>query len=194
MIELQDLIGKEVMSANAKLVGKVDDAAVDVKTWRVPALSISISKGNESFLKQKKKIISAASANVKVESVRSVKDHVMLSEDLEMMANLIMEDYQAPTKLSDMMGDRVLCKAGREIGTVYGFQVDNEGGWTIPYFEVLVDKASLEELSIKKKIGKKPIITLRTADIKTVADVILLDIDVDGVKRYLEDKPVARVR
>jgi sporulation protein YlmC with PRC-barrel domain len=194
MIELQDLIGKEVMSANAKLVGKVDDAAVDVKTWRVPALSISISKGNESFLKQKKKLISSASANVKVESVRSVKDHVMLSEDLEMMANLIMEDYQAPVKLSDMMGDRVLCKMGREIGTVYGFQVDPEGGWNIPYFEVLVDKATLEDLNIKKKLGKKPIITLRTSDIKNVADVILLDIDIDGVKRFLEDKPVARVR
>ena len=48
----------------------------------------------------------------------------------------------------------MLCKEGREIGTVYGFQVDPEAGWTIPMFEVLVDKATLKELEIKKKVGK----------------------------------------
>ncbi|OPY31723.1 MAG: PRC-barrel domain protein [Methanomassiliicoccales archaeon PtaU1.Bin124] len=194
MINLQDLIGKEVMSANAKLVGKVDGAAVDVKTWHVPAISITISKGNEAFLNKKKKVISSQGAFVKVESIRSIKDHVMLSEDLENMANLILEDFKAPVALSDMMGDRVLCKAGREIGTVYGFQVDNEGGWNVPYMEVLVDKASMEELNVKKKFGKKPIIVLRTSDIKNVADVILLDIEIEQVKQFLDNKPVARVR
>lgn len=192
MIELEDLVGKELVSANAKMLGKVVDAAIDVLAWRVPAISVTINKGNEIYLNKKQKIRSQT-AMVKVESIRSVTDMVALNENLENMKDCILEDFKAPVTMQELIGKRVLCKQGREIGTVHGFQADKDNNWSIPFFEVLVDKETLQDLKIKKKLGVKPTIKLRTADIRSLADVVLLDIDLEGVRTFLDNKPVSRV-
>jgi sporulation protein YlmC with PRC-barrel domain len=193
MIELNDLYHKEVLSANAKLIGVVDDVALDLTNWKVPAIGIKINKGNELFLNKKKKFVGLQVAMVKVEAIRSIKDMVTLNVEMENMGGTVLEDFKAQNTLEDQIGKRVLDKAGREIGTVSGFQIDNENYWSVPMFMVTVEKTVVPEIGIKKKLGQKPIIKLRTSDIKNNADVILLAFDVAGIKDFLEKKPVSRV-
>lgn len=193
MIELEDMVGKELVSANAKMVGKVVDAAIDVLAWRVPAISVTINKGNEIYLNKKQKLLGSQTAMVKVESIRSVTDMVALNENLENMKDCIVEDFKAPVTMQELIGKRVLCKQGREIGTLHGFQVDKENNWSVPFFEVQVNKETLQDLNMKKKLGVKATIKMRTADIKSLADVVLLDIDLEGVRTFLDNKPVSRV-
>jgi sporulation protein YlmC with PRC-barrel domain len=193
MIELEDMLGKELVSANAKMLGKVVDAAIDVLSWRVPAISVTIAKGNEIYLNKKQKLLGSQTAMVKVESIRSVTDMVALNVNLENMKDCILEDFRAPVTMQELLGKRVLCKQGREIGILHGFQADKDNNWSIPFFEVQVDKETLQDLKIKKKLGVKPTIKLRTIDIKSLADVVLLDIDLEGVRTFLENKPVSRV-
>ncbi|QLH74171.1 MAG: PRC-barrel domain-containing protein [Methanomassiliicoccales archaeon] len=193
MIELSDLYGKEVLSSNAKLIGVVEDVALDLANWKVPAIGIKINKGNELYLNKKKKLVGQQVAMVKVEAVRSISDMVTLNVEMENMGNTVLEDYKAQNTLEDQVGKRVLDKSGREIGTVKDFQIDMESSWSIPMFEVVVDKVLVDELKVKKKIGVKPTIKLRTSDVKNVADVFLLGIDVGGIKDYLSKKPASRV-
>jgi len=193
MIELSDLYRKEVLTANAKLIGIVDDVAFDISSWKVPAIGIKINKGNEEFLNKKKKLLGQQMAFVKVETVRAITDMVTLNVDMEKMGATVLEDYKAQTTLEDQVGKRVLDKSGKEIGTISGFQIDMENYWTVPLFEINVNKDSTDSLDIKKKIGVKPTIKLRTSDIKNMADVVLLSIDTNGIKDYLNKKPVSRV-
>jgi len=159
----------------------------------VPAIGIKINKGNELYLNKKKKLVGQQVAMVKVEAVRSISDMVTLNVEMENMGNTVLEDYKAQNTLEDQVGKRVLDKSGREIGTVKDFQIDMESSWSIPMFEVVVDKVLVDELKVKKKIGVKPTIKLRTSDVKNVADVFLLGIDVGGIKDYLSKKPASRV-
>ncbi|MCE5296304.1 MAG: PRC-barrel domain-containing protein [Euryarchaeota archaeon] len=193
MIELNDLYHKEVLSANAKLIGVVDDVALDLTNWKVPAIGIKINKGNELFLNKKKKFVGLQVAMVKVEAIRSIKDMVTLNVEMENMGGTVLEDFKAQNTLEDQIGKRVLDKSGREIGTVSSFQIDNENNWSVPMFMVTVEKTVVPEIGIKKKLGQKPIIKLRTSDIKNNADVMLLALDVAGIKDFLEKKPVSRV-
>jgi sporulation protein YlmC with PRC-barrel domain len=193
MIELNDLYRKEVLSANAKLIGVVDDVALELSAWKVPAIGIKINKGNELFLNKKKKFMGQQVAFVKIEAIRAITDMVTLNIDMENMGSTVLEDFKAQNTLEDQVGKRVLDKSGREIGTISSFQIDIENRWSIPIFEVTVEKTVVTDLKIKKKIGTKPVIKLRTSDIKNVADVVLLGIDVAGIKDYLDKKPVSRV-
>ncbi|MFA5312463.1 MAG: PRC-barrel domain-containing protein [Methanomassiliicoccales archaeon] len=193
MIELNDLYRKEVLSANAKLIGVVEDVALDLTNWKVPAIGIKINKGNELYLNKKKKFVGLQVAMVKVEAIKSIKDMVTLNVEMENMGSTVMEDFKAQNALEDQIGKRVLDKSGREIGTVSGFQIDNDNNWSVPMFMITVEKTVVPEIGIKKKLGQKPIIKLRTSDIKNNADVILLVFDVAGIKDFLEKKPVSRV-
>jgi sporulation protein YlmC with PRC-barrel domain len=193
MIELEDIIGKQLVSGNAKMVGKVVDIAIDVVAWRIPAISVSINKGNEVYLNKKKKFVGTQTAMVKTESIRSVTDMIALNENLEDLGKSVIEDFKSPVTMQELIGKKVLCKQGKEIGFVHGFKADFENNWNVPFIDVEVEKATIEELKIKKKLGVKPMIKLRTVDIRSLADVVLLDIDLEEVRSFLENKPVSRV-
>jgi sporulation protein YlmC with PRC-barrel domain len=55
MSGLEFIVGKEVISADAKIIGTVEGIAVDVDNWKVPAIRMSVRKGIEASLNLKRR-------------------------------------------------------------------------------------------------------------------------------------------
>jgi hypothetical protein len=74
------------------------------------------------------------------------------------------------------------------------FKVDPQTDWSVPSFDVRLDKATRKDLDLKKSMMvSKSVIRMRTTDIMNVGDMVMLKIDLDSVKDYLQNKPVSRV-
>ena len=63
-IELENIIGAEVMSSDAKVVGTVEGVEIDIKGWRLVALKIGLRRGLEDSIGSKKHLFSVEKVNV----------------------------------------------------------------------------------------------------------------------------------
>jgi len=86
MLRLEEIIGLEVLSSDAKLVGTVESVGVDTESWHVGALKVIVTKGMEASLGVKKPLFGAARIAFPSDKVESVKDVVKMKEPLAKMA------------------------------------------------------------------------------------------------------------
>lgn len=194
MLDIEDILGKEMVSSDAKVVGYVEGVDLDRDKWKVPSLRITINKGLEAQLNKKKKVLGASHAHIKIEAVHHISDLVTLNLTMDQIAQAVLEESDVPVSVGDVVGKRVICRKGREIGVLTDFKVDALTEWSVPSFDVKLDKATRKDLDLKKSMMvSKSVIRMRTADIMNVGDMIMLKIDLESVKDYLQNKPVARV-
>jgi sporulation protein YlmC with PRC-barrel domain len=194
MLDIEDIIGKEMVSSDAKVVGYVAGVDLDRDKWKVPSLRITINKGLEAQLNKKKKVLGASHAHVKIEAVHHISDLVTLNLTMDQIAQAVLEESDVPVSVGDVVGKRVICRKGREIGVLTDFKVDALTEWSVPSFDLRLDKSTRKDLDLKKSMMvSKSVIRMRTADIMNVGDMIMLKMDLESVKDYLQNKPVSRV-
>ncbi len=194
MLDIEDILGKEMVSSDAKVVGYVEGVDLDRDKWRVPSLRITINKGLEAQLNKKKRVLGASHAHIRIEAVHHISDLVTLNLTMDQISQAVLDESEVPVSVGDVIGKRVICRKGREIGVLTDFKVDAQTEWSVPSFDVRLDKATRKDLDLKKSMMvSKSVIRMRTADIMNVGDMIMLKIDLDSVKDYLQNKPVARV-
>jgi sporulation protein YlmC with PRC-barrel domain len=91
-----------------------------------------------------------------------------------------------------MNGMRVICKKGRQIGYVDNLVFDPKDNWKVSYIDVRLDKTTREDLNIKKKMmSSSSGIVIRTCDIRTIGDMVMLNIDIEELKLWLENRPAS---
>jgi sporulation protein YlmC with PRC-barrel domain len=194
MLDIEDILGKEMVSSDAKVVGYVEGVDLDRDKWRVPSLRITINKGLEAQLNKKKRVLGASHAHVRIEAVHHISDLVTLNLTMDQISQAVLDESEVPVSVGDVIGKRVICRKGREIGVLTDFKVDAQTEWSVPSFDVKLDKATRKDLDLKKSMMvSKSVIRMRTADIMNVGDMIMLKIDLESIKEYLQNKPVARV-
>jgi sporulation protein YlmC with PRC-barrel domain len=185
-IALEDIIGDEVVSADAKIIGEVEGIAIDINTWRAPVVRIGLNKGVETSVGIKKPMFGAARLYIESLYVEHVSDLVTLSKKLGDLKNFSIDQSQIPLMAGDIVGKRVVCRKGREIGAVESIMFDTKSTWTVPYFKVRLEKAVVEDLKLKKPLLKTPLISIATKDVRTVGDLVMLAIEMDQLKDMLE--------
>jgi sporulation protein YlmC with PRC-barrel domain len=194
MLDIEDILGKEMVSSDAKVVGYVEGVDLDRDKWRVPSLRITINKGLEAQLNKKKRVLGASHAHIRIEAVHHISDLVTLNLTMDQISQAVLDESEVPVSVGDVIGKRVICRKGREIGVLTDFKVDAQTEWSVPSFDVKLDKATRKDLDLKKSMMvSKSVIRMRTADIMNVGDMIMLKIDLESIKEYLQNKPVARV-
>jgi len=65
-------------------------------------------------------------------------------------------------------------------------------GWEIGKLGIKLDKAAKQTLDLQKGLAPASQITILTKDVKTVGDMVMLRLDLDGLKDYLNKKPVSK--
>ncbi|MFH0748512.1 MAG: hypothetical protein V1915_01115 [Candidatus Bathyarchaeota archaeon] len=82
----------------------------------------------------------------------------------------------------------VISKEAKELGTVIGIEID-VSTWKVTHLRVgLIDKMLQQlELTLEKKPGEKYVeILISTKTVEIVADLIVLNITVDELKKVIE--------
>lgn len=187
---IEDIVGLEVVTADGRLVGMVEGTVLDTSNWTVPVLRVGLKKGVEETIGLKKPLFGSASVYIKTEGVDSLLDVLTLTKELKEFKEIVMESETDLTTAGNVVGTRVICKGARQIGYVDNFIFEPNRSWSIPYIQVRLDKSVVEDLNQKRSILSTPIIRIQTSDIKTLGDMVMLKIDIEELRDYLEKKPM----
>ena len=191
MLKMEDIVGLEVISADARVVGIVEGIGIDVDEWKIPALRIALKKGVEEAIGVKKPLFSSAKLHLKTSGIESISDTITLNADLTGVKSLGVEEGMVLMTAADVVGKRVICKKARQIGVADNIVFTPDREWRVPYIEVKLDKDAVDDLNVKKPLLSSPTVRMQTPDVKTIGDMIMLKIDIDELRDYLEKKPVA---
>jgi len=189
---MEDVMGKEVISSDAIIVGNVEGVSIDQDHWRIPALRITVTKGLETALDKKKKKLSATRAFVNSGAVTSMTDTITLAVPMNDLRGALVGENLWPMNFGTIMGMRVICKKGRQIGYVDNLVFDPKDNWKINYIDVKLDKVTKEDLNIKKRMMSiSSQIIIKTSDIFTIGDMVMLKIDIEELRQWLENRPAS---
>jgi len=191
-LKLEDFIGLEIMTADAMVIGDVEGVGVDVKTWKVPALKVGLKKGLEEPLGIKKPRFGSTTIYVKSEGVESISDMITLNRELEKVPEILMQSEKELPTAGSIVNTRVIAKGGRHLGYVDNFIFAPEKEWAITSMVVKLEKAVLNDLGMKKPPLGTPSIKILSEDIKTIGDMVMLNIDIGELRDHLEKKPRKR--
>lgn len=189
MLRLEEIIGLEVLSSDAKVLGTVEGVGVDSENWRVGALKVAVTKGMEPNLRVKKPLFGAARIAFPSEKVESVRDVVKMKEPLAKLPPFVIDPGMIPMSAGDLVNKRVVSNNGREIGITESLYLEPEAGWKITFVEVEVEKEAFRDMKLKKAAFKRREVKLPTSLIGTVGDLIMLNTSEEELGRILEKSP-----
>ncbi len=192
MSGLEDIMGKEVISSDAIIIGTVDGVAVDTDNWKMPAIRISVRKGNEAALGMKKKAIGAQKIYVATPQVSSVSDTVTLAVKMDQVKEVVVDEKKVPVTASALLNKKVVGQDGRQMGFMDNVHFDAGRGWEVSKIGIKLDKAAKQSLDLQKGLAPASQITILTKDVKTVGDMVMLRLDLEGLKDYLNKKQVSK--
>ena len=192
MSGLEDIMGKEVISSDAIIIGTVEGVAVDTDNWKVPAIRISVRKGNEAALGMKKKVIGVQRIYVATPQVSSVSDTVTLAVKMDQVREVVVDDRKVPVTAGALLNKKVVGQDGKQLGFMDNVYFDTARSWEISKLGIKLDKAAKQSLDLQKGLAPASQITILTKDVKTVGDMVMLRLDLEGLKDYLNKKPVSK--
>lgn len=191
-MKIEDIVGMEVITGDARVLGNVEGVGIDIQAWKVPALKIGLRKGLEEPIGLKKTRFGSTTIFVNTEGVDSISDMVTLKPDLTATKEVILETENEIPTAGSIVDTRVVARGGRHIGYVDNFVFAPEKNWTITCMMVKLEKSVLSDLGLKKPRLGTQTIKILTEDIKTVGDMVMLSIDMKELKDHLDKKPRKR--
>jgi len=185
-------MGREVISSDAIIIGTVEGVAVDTDNWKIPAVMVSVRKGNEAALALKKKVIGVRKVFVATPQVSSVSDNVTLAVKMDQVKEVLVDDKKVPITAGTLLNKKVVGQDGKQIGFMDNVYFDAARGWEITKLGIKLDKAAKQSLDLQKGLAPSSQITVLTKDVRTVGDMVMLRLDLEGLKDYLNKKPVSK--
>ena len=84
---------------------------------------------------------------------------------------------------------RVICRNARSLGTVDNILFDPQGDWPIRFLQVKLDREALSALDLQQSLLNAPLVPVRTVDIRAMGDMIMLDINLEDLRRQIASAP-----
>jgi sporulation protein YlmC with PRC-barrel domain len=192
MLGLENIVGKEIITADAIILGTVEGIALDTDLWKVPAIRVSVKKGNEAALNLKKKTLGVQRVHVVTPQVSSVSDTVTLAIKMDNIKEVLMDDQKVPMAAGELLNKKVVAHDGKQLGYLDNVYFEPSQGWDVTKVSIKLDKTAKQALDLKKGVAPSSQIVVLTKDIKTVGDMVMLRLDLEGLKDYLQKKPVSK--
>ena len=185
MLGLEEIIGLEVVSSDARVVGTVEGVGMDTNAWRIVALRVGLRRGLEEPLGMRRHMFSVEKVLMATEAIDTVSDTVILRSPVSAVSETIREDDGSLIPAGGLMGMRVICSNARSLGTVDNIYFQTEGEWSIPYLQVKLDREAVASLDMQQGFMNAPLAPVRTADIRAMGDMIMLGITIDELRQQM---------
>ena len=185
MLGLEEIIGLEVVSSDARVVGTVEGVGMDTNVWRIVALRVGLRRGLEEPLGMRRHMFSVEKVFMATEAIDTVSDTVILRSPVSAVSETIREDDGSLIPAGGLMGMRVICSNARSLGTVDNIYFQTEGEWSIPYLQVKLDREAVASLDMQQGFMNAPLAPVRTADIRAMGDMIMLGITIDELRQQM---------
>jgi len=144
MLGLDEMVGLEVVSSDARAVGTVEGVALDLPNWDVKALVVGLRRGMEDFVGMKRRAFSIERVYIGTDGLEAVSDTVLMRSPAAMMGHMVMRQVDGLTPAGSLMGMRALLSDGSYIGMVDNLSFDPNEGWHVPLVHVKTDRSWAE--------------------------------------------------
>ena len=82
-MKVADLVGKQVITSEAEVLGQIEGVDVDISTWTVSNLLVTLLKINVKKLNFKKPLLGSVTVCLPVSAIKTVGDVVSLTESIQ---------------------------------------------------------------------------------------------------------------
>ncbi|HPP45444.1 MAG TPA: PRC-barrel domain-containing protein [Methanomassiliicoccaceae archaeon] len=189
MLGLEDIIGLEVVSSDARVVGTVEGVGIDVKDWRIKALRVGLRRGLEEQLGVRRHMFSVEKIMMSTEFVDMVSDTVIMHTPVSSVSETVRQDDSSLIPVGGLLVMRVICRNARSLGTVDNILFDPQGYWPIRFLQVKLDREAVSALDLQQSLLNAPLVPVRTVDIRAMGDMIMLDINLEDLRRQIASAP-----
>ncbi len=158
---------------------------MDLVAWKVKALRVGLRRGLEDAAGSRKRLFGVAKIYVKTSELQSVSDAVIMRRPVSALSEIIEPDGDSLTPAGAFMGMRVICANAAFVGHVDNVFIDTQHDWTIPYIQVKLDRDAMDQLSLHRTFMASSLIPIRTSDIEAIGEMVILKINMDGLRASL---------
>jgi sporulation protein YlmC with PRC-barrel domain len=185
MLGLEEIIGLELISSDARVIGTIEGVGMDLVGWKVKALKVGLRRGMEEAAGSRKRVFGVSKIYVKTSELQSVSDAVIMRRPVSALGEIIEPDGDNLTPAGAFMGMRVICANAAFVGNVDNVFIDTEHEWTIPYVQAKLDRDAMDQLSLQRTFMASSLIPIRTSDVEAIGEMVILKVNMDGLRASL---------
>ena len=189
MVYFNELRKMEVISADGRVIGTVDDVAITDK-WNITGFTVKLDKDVATSLGKKTPLMSALKLEVGVDQVKSVGDKVVLWKPVNELGEHI-KKHEGVDKMGRYIKMQVLGTGGKVLGQVEDIQLE-PSTWKMPSLSVSLEREVMDNMKMKKPLIGKGKLSLSMVHVSSIKDYVMLNTDHDGLARMLESSPVKK--
>lgn len=123
------------------------------------------------------------------EFVDMVSDTVIMHTPVSSVSETVRQDDSSLIPVGGLLGMRVICRNARSLGTVDNILFDPQGDWPIRFLQVKLDREAVSALDLQQSLLNAPLVPVRTVDIRAMGDMIMLDINLEDLRRQIASAP-----
>jgi sporulation protein YlmC with PRC-barrel domain len=187
MVSFTELMKMEVISADGKVIGTVDDVAITDK-WAITGFTLKLDKDVATSLGKKSPMLAALKLEIGVDQVKSIGDKVVLWKPVHELGEHIRK-HEGVDKMGRFLKMQVLGTGGKVLGQVTDIQLE-PSTWKMPALSVSIDREVMDNMKMKKPFIGKGSITLSMVHVNSIKDYVMLNTNQDGLARMLDSSPV----
>lgn len=188
MLGLEEVIGLEVISSDARVIGTVEGVGIDLVGWKVRALRVGLRRGMEDLIGRKRRYFAVDKVYIRTSELQAVSDAIIMRRPVSAIADAIHPEGEELTPAGAFMGMRVICCNARFVGNVDNMLIDPENDWSIPFIQVKLERDAMEQLNVHRTFMGSSLISIRTTDIKAIGDMVMMSVTLDDLKAHLSEQ------
>ena len=174
------LIGKDVITKDAYILGEIQDYSCETISWSIIGLKVKSSSTVAPLLN-----IGSGKSLILLQPDDFVMNEVVLSEDtIDSIKSKITADGSEYLSVNSMIGMNVYASDGLLVGTIDSFEMDYSK-WKLISMRIKLDKSAHQPLGVKKILFGKKIAGILMSQIDGIKDSVILSLDTDAIRNQM---------
>jgi sporulation protein YlmC with PRC-barrel domain len=109
MLGLEEVIGLELISADARVIGTVEGVGIDLAGWKVRALRVGLRRGMEELIGRKRRYFAVDKVYIRTSELEAVSDAIIMRRPISAIGEIVQPEDEGLTPAGAFMGMRVIC-------------------------------------------------------------------------------------
>ncbi len=190
MRALKELNGKDVLSNDGRLMGKVEDFTYNLD-YEVEKIVVKMNKDVLDELGEDKPILSSVQMGIPLDQIKAFTDNVILYKPIDDL-HVHFHDISEDDLLSSIRGMEISGSNGRDVGKVTDILIDVEG-WKSLSLLVKLKKEILQTLDVEGSLLSKTKLAVSIEHVDGISDRVMLDTSAEEMGDIIEKNPVKKV-
>ncbi|GEM_PF-1231013 len=190
MRQFKEMKGKDILSNDGRLMGKVEDLTYDAD-YAPRNLIAKMNKEVIEELGEDKPLLSSLKLGIEVEHVKAFSDKVVLHEPLDELHAHFLE-VTDEDMITGIIGKNISGSHGRDVGKIKDVLIDTDH-WGMPSLLVKINKDILEVLDVDKPLLSKTKLAISMSHVDSVGDIVILDTSAEEMGQIIQEEPIKKL-